>query len=56
MMKDFPADKKINNIVNKLRTTGLLIDKKTKHKRQALTDEKLDDIGVSFEHTPTKSL
>jgi hypothetical protein len=32
--------------VNKFRTTGLLIDKKEKHKRQVLTEEKLDDIGA----------
>jgi hypothetical protein len=33
--------------VNKLRTTGLLIDKKTKHKHRVFTEEKLDDIGAS---------
>jgi hypothetical protein len=33
--------------VDKLRTTGLLIDRRTKHKRQVLTEEKLNDIGVS---------
>jgi transposase len=42
--------------VNKLRTTGLLIDKKQKHKRRVLTEEKLDDIGARLEHTPRKSL
>jgi hypothetical protein len=26
---------------------GLLLDKKTKHKRRVLTEEKLDDIGAS---------
>jgi RNA polymerase-binding transcription factor DksA len=36
----------IHNSVNKLRTTGLLIDKKTKHKRRVLT-EMLDHIGAS---------
>jgi transposase len=30
----------IHNLVNKLRTTGLLTDKKTKHKRRVLTKEK----------------
>jgi hypothetical protein len=35
---------------------GFLIDKKTKHERQALTKEKLDDIGARLEHTPRKSL
>jgi transposase len=44
--KEFPADKTIHNLVNKLRTTGFLIDKKTKHKRRMLTEEKLDEIGA----------
>jgi hypothetical protein len=34
----------IHNLVNKLRTTRLLIDRKMKHKRWVLTEEKLDDI------------
>jgi transposase len=42
----------IYNLVNKLRTTGFLVDKKQKHKRQVLT-EKLDDTGARFEHTRT---
>jgi hypothetical protein len=42
--------------VNTLRTTGLLIDKKQKHKRRVLTEEKLDDIGPGLEHTSRKSL
>jgi hypothetical protein len=41
--------------MNKLRTTGLLIDKKTKHKRRVLT-EKLDDTEGRLEHAPRKSL
>jgi hypothetical protein len=32
-----PSRQKIHNVVNKLRTTGLLTDKKTKHKRRVLT-------------------
>jgi endonuclease III len=40
--------------VNKLRTTGLLIDKKTKRKRRVLT-EKLDDIGA-ISYTQTEEL
>jgi hypothetical protein len=35
---------------------GLLIDKKQKHKREMLTEEKLDDIGTTLEHAPRKSL
>jgi response regulator of citrate/malate metabolism len=42
--------------VNKLRTMGLSIDKKQKHKCRVLTEEKLDDIGARLEHTPRKSL
>jgi transposase len=42
-----PSRRTINNLVNKLRTTGLLIDKKTKHNHRVLTEEKLDDIGAS---------
>jgi hypothetical protein len=45
----------IHNLVNKLRSMGLLIDKKQKHKGRVLT-EKLDDIGARLEHTPRKSL
>jgi RNA polymerase-binding transcription factor DksA len=33
--------------MNKLRITGLLIDKKTKHKRRVLTEKKLDNIVAS---------
>jgi hypothetical protein len=46
----------IHNLVSKLRTMGLLIHKKQKHKRQVLTVEKLDDIRDRPEHTPRKSL
>jgi hypothetical protein len=42
--------------VNKLKTMGFVIDKKQKHKRRVLTEEKLDDIGARLEHTPRKSL
>jgi transposase len=42
----------VHNVVNTLRITGLLIDKKQKHKRRVLTEEKLDDIGTR----PRKSL
>jgi transposase len=45
-----------HNLLNKHRSTGLLIDKKQKHKRRVLADEKLDDIGARLEHTPRKSL
>jgi hypothetical protein len=45
----------IHNLMNKLRTMALVIDKKQKHKRWVLI-EKLDDIGDRLEHTPRKSL
>jgi hypothetical protein len=45
----------IHTLVNKLKTMGLLIYKKQKHKRRVLTD-KLDAIGATLEHTPRKSL
>jgi DNA-binding SARP family transcriptional activator len=41
-----PSRQTTNNLVNKLRTTGPLTYKKTKHTRRVLT-EKLDDIGAS---------
>jgi hypothetical protein len=37
-------------MMNKLRRMGLVIDKKQKHKRQVLTEEKLDDKGTRLEH------
>jgi hypothetical protein len=41
--------------VNTLRTTGLLIYGKQKHRLQLRTEKKLDDIGTRLEHTPRKS-
>jgi hypothetical protein len=46
----------IHNFVNKLRSTGLLIDQKQKHKRLVLTEEKLEGVWTRFEHAPRKSL
>jgi hypothetical protein len=40
-----PSRQTIHNLVNKLRTMGLLISKKQKHKRRVLTEEKLYDRG-----------
>jgi hypothetical protein len=36
--------------MNILRTIGLLVNKKQKHKRRVLTEEKLDDIGARLEY------
>jgi hypothetical protein len=55
VMKEFPIRQTIHTFVNKLRPTGLLIDKKQKHKCQAFTEEKLNDTGAKLEHTPRKS-
>jgi hypothetical protein len=54
LRRKFP-DERVHNLVNKLRTKGLLIDKKQKNKRRVLTEEKLDDIGAKLEHAPRKS-
>jgi transposase len=51
-----PSRQTIHNLVNKLRTTGLLRDKIQKHNRRVFTEEKLVDIGARLEHTPRKSL
>jgi transposase len=51
-----PSRKTVHNLVNNLRTTGHLIDKKQKHKHLVLTEAKLDDTGARLEHTPIKSL
>jgi hypothetical protein len=51
-----PSRKTIHSLVNELRSTGILIDKKQKHKCRVFTEEKLDDIGARFEHAPRKSL
>jgi transposase len=50
-----PSRQTIHNLVNKVRTVGLLRDKKEKHKRRVLTEEKLDAIGVRLERTPKKN-
>jgi transposase len=41
-----PSRQTNHNLVNKLRTTGFLIEKKRKHKRRVLTEEKLEEIGA----------
>jgi hypothetical protein len=51
-----PSRKTVYNLVNKLRTTGLLIHKKQKHMCRVLTEEKLDDIRTRIEHTRRKLL
>jgi transposase len=55
-MKRMPSRQTVHHLVNKLRTTGLLIDKKQNHKHQVFTEKKLDDIGTRLQHMPRKSL
>jgi hypothetical protein len=49
-----PSRPTVQNLANKLRSTGLLIDNKQKRKRRVLSE--LDDMGARLEHTPRKSL
>jgi hypothetical protein len=43
-------------LVNKLKTTGSLLDKKLDRKQNVLTEQKLDDIAARLEPSPRKSL
>jgi hypothetical protein len=51
-----PNRQTMYSLLNKFRTTWLLVHRKKKRKRRVLTEEKLDDIGARLEPTPTKSL
>jgi hypothetical protein len=51
-----PSRQTIHNLVNKLRTTGLVTNKKQELSRRVLTEEKIDDTGAKLEHTPRNSL
>jgi hypothetical protein len=51
-----PSRQTVHILLNKLRATRLLLDKKQKRKRRVLTEEKLDDIGARLEHTTRKPL
>jgi hypothetical protein len=42
----FPSKQTIHSLVNKLRTTVLLIDRDQRHTRRVLTEEKLDAKGA----------
>jgi hypothetical protein len=46
-----PSIQTVHNLMNKLRSMGVLIDKKQKHKRRLLTEEKFDDTWARLEHT-----
>jgi hypothetical protein len=51
-----PSRQTIHSLVNKLRSTGLLINQKQNHKRRVLINKKLDDTGTRLDHTPRYSL
>ena len=47
----------IQEIVKKFENTGSVANKKRNRKRTTvLIEERLDEIGASLEHTPTKSI
>jgi hypothetical protein len=43
-------------VINKFRTTGLVLDKKIERRHKVLTEEELDDTGVRLGHLSRKSL
>ncbi|XP_067011906.2 uncharacterized protein [Anabrus simplex] len=51
-----PGRTSIHRLVNKLRTTGSLLDKKRNKPRTVLTQETVSNIGNALERSPTKSL
>ena len=51
-----PSRFTIHEIMKKFETTGSVANKKWNCKHTVLTEETLDEIGASFERTPTKSI
>jgi hypothetical protein len=51
-----PPGDTISELVKKVRTHGILIDRKPLKRNRVLTEEKLDDIGHRVENSPRKSL
>jgi hypothetical protein len=51
-----PSRDKIFKLVKKVRTSGILIDRKSLKRNRVLTEEKLDDIDHRLENSPRKSL
>ena len=51
-----PSRFTIHKIVKKFETTGSVANKKRNRKCKVLTEETLDKIGASLEHTPTRSI
>jgi hypothetical protein len=51
-----PSGDTISKLVKKVRTHGILIDRKLLKRNRVLTEEKLDSIGHRLENSPRKSL
>jgi hypothetical protein len=51
-----PSRQSIHYLVNKLKTTGSLLDKKPDRKQNVLTEETLDNIGARLETSQRKFL
>jgi hypothetical protein len=51
-----PSRQNIHYLVNKLKITGLLLDKKPDRKQTVLTEETLDNNGARLETSPRKFL
>ena len=46
----------VRKLVNRFREKGSVLDRKPQRTRHVLTEEKLDEIGQTLEHSPRKSL
>jgi hypothetical protein len=51
-----PSTTDIHKLIEKVRFTGSLLDKKHAERCNVLNEEKLDEIRARLEHTPEKSL
>jgi hypothetical protein len=51
-----PASSTILRLAKKVRSSGSFLDKKYTRQNAMLTEEMLDEIGASLEHSPRKSL
>jgi hypothetical protein len=47
-----PQRETVHRLMNKVRETESVLDRKTESKRRVLTEEKLDEIGARLERTP----
>jgi hypothetical protein len=52
----FPSGDTISKLLRKVRTNGILIDKKPLQRNRVLTEENLDKIGHRLETSPRRSL